>query len=188
MPIPSSFESSSAQSTGHDEPAVQDSSASPANDGEMGNESKSMSSTITIEVLEQRAAAIGAEHHRYFRAWPDTSVLRDLVNREWQPEHMTDLLDGVDADHRDMVVNDYSGQLFAIAVQTAHKTVEVVASDELRSGDEYRDLGRSGGYVLIGGSRALLECDEHDDAGKTIWRQIGEGEDAYRQNTGARGR
>jgi hypothetical protein len=77
--------------------------------------------TITLDLLESRAREIGQSSPEYYTAWPRTWDLTQLINREWQPEDMETLLVGVDSDHRDMVLSDYSGQLFAIAVVAAHE-------------------------------------------------------------------
>jgi hypothetical protein len=79
--------------------------------------------TITLDLLESRASAIGQSSPEYYTSWPRTWDLTRLINRAWQPGDMDTLLDGVDADHRDMVLSDYSGQLFAIAVVAAHETI-----------------------------------------------------------------
>lgn len=79
---------------------------------------------MDLQTLETRARDLGTDCAEYFLAWPRTYDLTKLVNREWQPEHLSYLMEGVDADHRDMVLHDYSGQLFAIAVVAAHDSSE----------------------------------------------------------------
>jgi len=76
--------------------------------------------TIDLATLEARAKEIGEASPEYYTAWPRTYALNDLINREWIPADMDALLEGVDDEHRDMVLHDYSGQLFAIAVVAAH--------------------------------------------------------------------
>jgi hypothetical protein len=75
---------------------------------------------IDLSILESRAANIGEASPEYYTAWPRTYALNQLINREWIPADLEYLLEGVDDEHRDMVLHDYSGQLFAIAVVTAH--------------------------------------------------------------------
>lgn len=66
-------------------------------------------------------------------------------------------------------------------------TIDIIPTSKLRHGDTFRTLDRAGDCVLIGDVTELIECDEHEDAGRTIWKQIGNDEDAYSQDTGARG-
>jgi hypothetical protein len=79
------------------------------------------SPTITVELLEKRAAEIGSENSAWYRDWPASIPGHQMINREWHPADLSALLDGIDDDHRDMLLRDYSAQLFAIAVKAAHE-------------------------------------------------------------------
>jgi len=78
------------------------------------------SPTITVELLEKRAAEIGENNPEWYCDWPAGVPGGQLINREWHPDDLESLLDGVDEDHRDMLLHDYSAQLFEIAVTAAH--------------------------------------------------------------------
>lgn len=79
-------------------------------------------------------------------------------------------------------------QCRALWEESEETSLDIVPASDLRHGDTFRTLDRAGDYVLVGSVSELIACDEHEDAGKTIWKQVGEGEDAHRRDTGARGK
>jgi hypothetical protein len=79
---------------------------------------------ITVELLEKRAAEIGAENSEWYRDWPAGVPGHQLINREWHPVDLDTLFDGVDDDLRGLRLRNYSAQLFAIAVKAAHEASE----------------------------------------------------------------
>ena len=54
----------------------------------------------------------------------------------------------------------------------------LISTSELAHGDLFRVLDRGGDYVLFGTLADLL-ADKTEDAQRAVYRQIGEGEDAY---------
>lgn len=87
------------------------------------------SPTITVELLAKRAAEIGAENSEWYCDWPADVPGCQLINREWHPADLESLLEGVDEDRRDMLLHDYSRQLFEIAVEAAHSANSVVTDE-----------------------------------------------------------
>jgi hypothetical protein len=83
------------------------------------------SPTITVELLEKRAEEIGQQNSGWYLDWTPGIPGHQLINREWHPADLDSLLDGVDDDHREMLLRDYSAQLFAIAVKSAHEAESV---------------------------------------------------------------
>jgi hypothetical protein len=80
-----------------------------------------MARVITKADLIDRAKAAGRRTPEHYRLWPDTAVLRELINREWAQGDQARILRGVTGDLL-AEANDYQldGELFAAAVQAAH--------------------------------------------------------------------
>ena len=78
--------------------------------------------TLTQADLTARAKAIGRRNPDYYRSWPRTHVLRELVNREWAAGDLARLRRLVTGDLL-AALADYrlDGELFAIAVEAAHR-------------------------------------------------------------------
>lgn len=64
-------------------------------------------------------------------------------------------------------------------------STNLISREDLADRDTFRELE---GDCVLEGSIDDLIADETEGASRVIYRQIGEGQDAYREDTGARAR